>query len=156
MSGPSPDTNQRQAWMRTLATAPTAELTRRWQAWQAERQFHFEAVRGPERGLVMVTGRIDSGGDRFNLGEATVTRATVRVRDLPEAIGTSYVLGSDTDHAWIAACVDALLVEGTHREALTEAIITPLTEAIAAADAAAQQRARATQVDFFTVSREHA
>ena len=38
-----------------------------------------ELLRGPETGLVMVRGRIGGGGAPFNLGEATVTRATVRL-----------------------------------------------------------------------------
>ena len=38
-----------------------------------------EALRGPETGLVTVRGRIGGGGAPFNTGEATVTRATVRL-----------------------------------------------------------------------------
>ena len=72
----------------------------------------MQAIRGPEAGLVMVRARIDGGGARFNLGEATVTRATVRLHGEPlaaTAVGTSYVLGTDLGHARLAAVFDGLL-----------------------------------------------
>ena len=41
----------------------------------------YTALRGPETGLVMVKGRIGGGGAPFNLGEATVSRASIRLSD---------------------------------------------------------------------------
>ena len=38
-----------------------------------------ENLREPENGLVMVRGRIGGDGAPFNLGEATVSRAAVRL-----------------------------------------------------------------------------
>ena len=40
-----------------------------------------EDLREPENGLVMVRGRIGGDGAPFNLGEATVSRAAVRLVD---------------------------------------------------------------------------
>ena len=40
-----------------------------------------ENLREPENGLVMVRGRIGGDGAPFNLGEATVSRAAVRLVD---------------------------------------------------------------------------
>ena len=40
----------------------------------------YDWLRPPDIGLAMVRGRIGGTGDAFNLGEATVTRATLRLR----------------------------------------------------------------------------
>ena len=74
----------RQAAMAALAQADSAELERLWDEARLTRE--AEAVRGPETGLVMLRGRVGGGGAPFNFGEATVTRATVRLarrRDRP-------------------------------------------------------------------------
>ncbi|MCG7309828.1 phosphonate C-P lyase system protein PhnG [Brachybacterium sp. ACRRE] len=151
------DPAARRRWMRTLALAPAASLAERWPDWAPT--VRVRAVRGPEAGLVMVRGRIDAAGDRFNLGEATVTRATVRVDgdDLArEALGSAWVLGTDLDHAWHAAAFDALLSDPGTRERVLEGVVLPLEREQEARDAGRHRDARATQVDFFTVSREHA
>jgi alpha-D-ribose 1-methylphosphonate 5-triphosphate synthase subunit PhnG len=103
------DTQARRRWMRALAGAGPDELA---QMWERRSTPQVEWLRGPEAGLVMVRGRIGGTGDKFNFGEATVTRATVRLHGEPlrdDVIGTSYVLGSDLDHARYGAMFDALL-----------------------------------------------
>ena len=142
---------------RALAAASTAELAAGWAAWPE--QPAVEYLRGPEAGLVMVQGRIGGAGDRFNLGEATVTRATAVLRggDLAgDCVGTSYVLGSDPEHAGLAAIFDALLADPGAAERVLAAIIEPLERGQAARDAAARAEARSTVVDFLTVARENA
>ena len=150
------DTQARRRWMRALAGASTAELAEMWHRRQPSPQ--VELVRGPQAGLVMVRGRIGGAGDRFNLGEATVTRATVRLHGAPvqgEVVGTSYVLGSDLDHARYAALFDALLQDPGQYEQVLAEVVEPLEAAQHARDAASRSEARATVVDFFTVAREH-
>ena len=66
----------------------------------------FSMVRGPETGLVTLRGRIGGGGSPFNFGEATVTRATVRLED--GGVGHAWMLGRDHAKARLAAIVDAL------------------------------------------------
>lgn len=108
------------------------------------------AVRGPETGLVMLRGRIGGSGDAFNLGEATVTRATVRLST--GDIGHGQVLGTARDHARLAAFFDALWYDPAHRplvDGLTQAIAARIE---AAATVAAAETA-ATRVDFFTLVR---
>nr|WP_269812739.1 phosphonate C-P lyase system protein PhnG [Aurantimonas marina] len=61
-------------------------------------------LRAPEAGLVMRRGRI-GGGAPFNLGEACVARASVRLAS--GEVGHAMVLGRDTDHARLAAFFDA-------------------------------------------------
>lgn len=149
------DTQERRRWMRTLAAAGPQELAVLWQS--RDPRPHAEWLRGPEAGLVMVRGRIGGTGDRFNLGEATVTRATVRLHGDPlraESVGTSYVLGSDLDHARYGALFDALLQDPDHREQVLAEVIEPLEAAQQARDDAGRAEARATVVDFFTVARE--
>ena len=84
-------------------------------------------MRGPETGLVMLRGRIGGGGAPFNFGEATVTRATVR---LPGgAIGHSYALGRDKEKARLAAIADALWQDPAERADVEAKVLAPLRAA---------------------------
>ncbi len=106
----------------------------------------------------MVRSRIDAGGARFNLGEATVTRATVRLHGEPlaaDAVGSAYVLGTDLEHARLAAIFDGLLCDEGQRARVMAEVVVPLQREQAERDAARHAEARSTLVDFFTVSREH-
>src|SRR3569623_2088624 len=108
------DQAQRKAAMATLAQASGDDIVRLWN--QAGLPSEAELLRGPETGLVTVRGRIGGGGAPFNVGEATVTRATVR---LPSGqVGHSYALGRDKEKAKLAAIADALWQDPTHREAI--------------------------------------
>ncbi|WP_252492084.1 phosphonate C-P lyase system protein PhnG, partial [Escherichia coli] len=64
-----------------------------------------EALREPENGLVMVRGRIGGDGAPFNLGEATVSRAAVRLAT--GEVGFGYTLGRDLAKARMIALCDA-------------------------------------------------
>lgn len=150
------DIATRQRWMRTLAMADPDALAAAWQGWEPKPA--IQPIRGPEAGLVMVRARIDGGGARFNLGEATVTRATMRLHGEPlaaDAVGTSYVLGTDLEHARLAAIFDGLLTDAGQRERVLAEVIEPLERAQAERDGVRLAEARSTIVDFFTVSREH-
>ncbi|GAA4163652.1 phosphonate C-P lyase system protein PhnG [Gryllotalpicola daejeonensis] len=151
------ETQQRQRWMRALALAETDALAAAWSDWTPKPE--VDAIRGPEAGLVMVRSRIDAGGAKFNLGEATVTRATVRLHGEPlgaDVLGTSYVLGTDLEHARLAAIFDGLLADAELRGRVLTEVVAPLERSQAERDAARRADAKATLVDFFTVSREHA
>ncbi len=153
---PGADIAARQRWMRTLALADPDALDAAWQGWEPKPA--VQAIRGPEAGLVMVRARIDGGGARFNLGEATVTRATVRLHGEPlaaAAVGTSYVLGTDLEHARLAAIFDGLLSDAGQRERVLAEVVAPLERAQAERDGVRRAEARSTLVDFFTVAREH-
>jgi alpha-D-ribose 1-methylphosphonate 5-triphosphate synthase subunit PhnG len=142
--------------MRALAMADPAALDAAWQGWALKPA--VQPIRGPEAGLVMVRARTDGGGVRFNLGEATVVRATVRLHGAPlaaDSVGTSYVLGTDLEHARLAAIFDGLLADPGQRERVLAEVITPLERAQAERDRLRLAEARSTLVDFFTVSREH-
>jgi alpha-D-ribose 1-methylphosphonate 5-triphosphate synthase subunit PhnG len=139
----------RRAVMSVLAHAPAAELKRLWEA--AAFPVEAETLRGPETGLVTVRGRIGGGGSPFNVGEATVTRATVRLST--GEIGHAYALGRDREKARLSATVDALWQRAETRGAVEAAIVSPLAAAALDADARRKAETAATKVDFFTMVR---
>jgi alpha-D-ribose 1-methylphosphonate 5-triphosphate synthase subunit PhnG len=135
--------------MATLAHAEADEITRLWS--ESGLPSEAELLRGPETGLVTVRGRIGGGGAPFNVGEATVTRATVR---LPSGqIGHSYALGRDKGKAKLAAIADALWQDPAHREAVETKLAAPLRAALDAAREIKRVETAATKVDFFTMVR---
>jgi alpha-D-ribose 1-methylphosphonate 5-triphosphate synthase subunit PhnG len=139
----------RQQSMRLLAGAAPADLDRLWSAWIEKPE--FKIVRAPETGLVMVRGRMGGGGDAFNLGEATVTRATVRLAG--GQIGHAYCLGRDREKALRAAVFDALWQSESTRDAVEADVLQPLREAADTADKSRRDETSATRVDFFTMVR---
>lgn len=146
--GGGPDAARREA-MAVLAAAPAAELARLWD--EAGIAAQAEALRGPETGLVTVRGKIGGGGAPFNVGEATVTRATVRLST--GEVGHSYALGRDGEKARLAATIDAALQRPADAGTVEARILAPLRAA--QAEAAERRRAEtaATKVDFFTLVR---
>src|SRR5690606_41360655 len=72
---PATPPNGRQRVARLLAHATAQELQAAWG--RLADKPDARPVRGPETGLGMVRGRIGGEGAPFNLGAATVTRATV-------------------------------------------------------------------------------
>jgi alpha-D-ribose 1-methylphosphonate 5-triphosphate synthase subunit PhnG len=141
-------TTTRQCWMGILARASRAELE------VAMRGLPdlppYEAVRPAETGTVMVEGRAGGTGRRFNLGEAVVTRCTVRMGAF---LGFSYCLGRDRVKALLAAQLDALLQDPARRETLLASVIEPLNRAQSEARLIASRKAAATRAEFFTLVR---
>jgi alpha-D-ribose 1-methylphosphonate 5-triphosphate synthase subunit PhnG len=132
-----------------LAGAEAARLAEVWSSFANKPGYRI--VRGPETGLVMVRGRAGGGGDAFNLGEATVTRATVRLET--GEVGHAYCLGRDGDRVVRAAVFDALWQRPEARDAIETQVLAPLREAARAGDSRRQQETAATRVDFFTMVR---
>jgi len=110
----------------------------------------FTRLRGPEAGLVMLRGRAGGTGAPFNLGEATVTRCTVRTLD--GQVGHAYCLGRDLQQAELAAALDAALQDPARSQELETVVIQPLAAAQAARREMLSRRAVATQVQFFTLA----
>lgn len=147
---PTP-TPQRQRWLAVLAHAPREALQAHAQRSLAGHA--FEALRAPETGLVMLRGRIGGSGDRFNLGEATVSRCVQRLRSAggEVTVGVGYRLGRDAERVrWIAQ-FDALLQQGAHQADVLRGVIEPLQAAIDQARCAQQARTAASRVRFFTL-----
>jgi alpha-D-ribose 1-methylphosphonate 5-triphosphate synthase subunit PhnG len=144
---------ERAQWLALLARAPLALL-------EEVLQPHVQAaphwLRKPETGLVMVEARAGGSGERFNLGEMTVTRCALRLSNAPihRHVGIAYIVGRSHRHAYLAAVADALLHDETERTALEQALLTPVKEQLAINKALRQARADTSKVDFFTVARE--
>jgi alpha-D-ribose 1-methylphosphonate 5-triphosphate synthase subunit PhnG len=140
---------ERKAAMAALAMASGSEVRRLWDAAGIETE--AQALRGPETGLVTVRGRIGGAGAPFNFGEATVTRATVR---LPGGeVGHAYALGRDKEKARLSAIADALWQNPARRAEIEEKIVAPLKAVQASADEKRRTETAATKVDFFTMVR---
>ena len=111
----------------------------------------FTALRGPETGLVMVKGRIGDGGAPFNLGEATVSRASIRLAD--GRVGHGYRLGTDRKAAQLSAVLDALAQDEAARNTLETALFAPLEARLTQEAERLEAETAATKVDFFTMVR---
>lgn len=114
-------------------------------------------LRKPETGLMMVQGRVGATGEKFNLGEITVTRCALRLASesaAPSLVGVAYVLGRSHKHARLAALADALLQDASCQVALQATLLEPVREHLKAKAAAQHARAQSTKVEFFTVARE--
>ena len=111
----------------------------------------YQTLRGPETGLVMLRGRVGGTGEPFNVGEATVTRASVRLDD--GTVGHAMTLGRDGAKARLVALIDALC-ENYETAMLIEAdLIAPMQKDLEREDEMRRQQAAATRVDFFTMVR---
>jgi alpha-D-ribose 1-methylphosphonate 5-triphosphate synthase subunit PhnG len=139
---------RRWAAMAVLAASDVAEIARHLAA--IEPLPAHEDVRAGESGMVMVRGRIGGDGAPFNLGEATVSRAAVRLASGETGIG--YVLGRDRAHARLIAVCDAL-VQTAHADAVERHVLAPIRARLDAARQIDAERVAATKVEFFTLVR---
>ena len=104
------DTATRQHWMSVLAHSQPAELAARLNALNITAD--YEVIRAAETGLVQIQARMGGTGERFFAGDATLTRAAVRLTD--GTLGYSWVQGRDKQHAERCALIDALMQQSRH------------------------------------------
>jgi alpha-D-ribose 1-methylphosphonate 5-triphosphate synthase subunit PhnG len=146
------DTNDhqtlRQSAMAVLAHSDAAEIARRLQAIELP---PYEELREPENGLVMVRGRIGGDGAPFNLGEATVSRAAVRLST--GEVGFGYTLGRDQQKAKMIALCDALVQSDDHAGQMEAKVLAPLRAAMIAERNRSAAETAATRVNFYTLVR---
>ena len=149
----TPGRSARQHWLAVLAHAPR-ELLERHAAGLPDAA--FARLRAPEIGLTMVRARIGNQGDRFNVGDATVTRCVVRHRgdDGRLAAGVGYVLGRDQARAEWVARLDALLQQPDHHDTLMRDVIAPLEQETARRRAAEAALTAGSRVSFDTLASE--
>jgi alpha-D-ribose 1-methylphosphonate 5-triphosphate synthase subunit PhnG len=139
---------RRKAAMLVLAHSGTAEIARRLETVGAPAH---EDLREPENGLVMLRGRIGGDGAPFNLGEATVSRAAVRLAT--GEVGFGYVLGRDREKARMIALCDALVQSDQFAGAIEANVVAPLRAAMVSDRSRKAQETAATRVDFYTMVR---
>lgn len=153
-NSPSEFNARRQEWMALLARAPNTLLD------DIIGQ-HIEIsepiwLRRPETGLMMIQARVGGSGERFNLGEVTVTRCALRLgeRNAESPVGVAYVLGRNHRHAQLAAVADALLQDASHLSDLDNKLLQPIRKFLKDKESIRHTRTQSTKVDFFTVARE--
>ena len=139
---------QRQAVMAVLAHTDAAEISDRLGSIALPAH---ENLREPENGLVMVRGRTGGDGAPFNLGEATVSRAAVRLST--GEVGFGYVLGRDRRKAEMIALCDAMVQSAEFAEVVEAKVVAPLRAAVVAERNRKAAETAATRVDFYTLVR---
>jgi alpha-D-ribose 1-methylphosphonate 5-triphosphate synthase subunit PhnG len=139
---------RRKAAMAVLAHAEAAEIAARLGAIAVP---GHQDLREPEDGLVMLRGRVGGDGAPFNLGEATVSRAAVRLES--GEVGFGYTLGRDREKAKLIALCDALVQSRDFAAAVERDVIAPLHEQLNVRRKQAAERTAATKVDFYTMVR---
>lgn len=111
----------------------------------------YEHLRTPESGLIMLRGRIGGDGAPFNVGEATISRAAVRL--VSGETGFGYALGRDTQKAELIALCDALIQTAGFADLVEAQVLTPLRARVQAEQQRKTGEAAATKVDFYTLMR---
>ncbi len=139
----------RRSRMAVLARCRTSALRDLWTRLGLKAE--HKPLRGPETGLVMLRGRVGGTGAPFNVGEATVTRATVKLPD--GAIGHAMALGRDGEKARLSAVIDALCLNLETAALIDAGIIDPLRRELEEDDQRRREETAATRVDFFTMVR---
>jgi alpha-D-ribose 1-methylphosphonate 5-triphosphate synthase subunit PhnG len=139
---------QRRAAMAVLAHSKAADIAERLE--EVDLPAH-EILREPESGLVMVRGRIGGDGAAFNLGEATVSRAAVKLAS--GEVGFGYALGRDREKARMIALCDAMAQADEFAGVVEGHVIEPLRSALLARRQQKASETAATRVDFYTMVR---
>ncbi|RCS22937.1 phosphonate C-P lyase system protein PhnG [Phyllobacterium salinisoli] len=135
--------------MSVLARCETSRLQGLWSKLGLDPT--YKLLRGPEYGLVMLRGRTGGTGEPFNIGEATVTRASVKLDD--GSVGHAMALGRDDMKARLCAIVDALCQDTRTAVLIDAEMIAPIKSELDGADERRRQETAATRVDFFTMVR---
>jgi alpha-D-ribose 1-methylphosphonate 5-triphosphate synthase subunit PhnG len=139
----------RQELMEICAQATEAELSAAVDALDPPPE--ATDVRPAEIGLVMLRGRIGGNGAPFNVGEATVTRAVVRLST--GETGFSYLLGRAKRRARLAAILEAAGQRPAYRRSLVQHLIRPVAERVERERRVSREETAATRVEFFTLVR---
>lgn len=151
-SSPSldPAIKARQRRLRLLARADRATLEAALAALPT--QPAWRRLKQPETGLAMVRARAGGAGQRFNLGEMTLSRCVVALNE-SGVMGVGYVQGRDQRRAELVAVFDALSQDTTEAERIERLLIAPVELQFATTRQQRAAKVAATKVDFFTLVR---
>ncbi|MGE6741411.1 phosphonate C-P lyase system protein PhnG [Allorhizobium pseudoryzae] len=149
LAEPAPPADPRKRVMDLLARCSADEMRAAWD--KIEPKPTFARLREPETGLVMVRGRMGGGGSPFNLGEATVSRATIQLTE--GTVGHGYRLGTDKVAAEWSAVFAALWQLPAQQDRVERLLLVPAEERQAEEAARLAHETAATKVDFFTMVR---
>lgn len=145
-----PGIQARQRRLRILARTDRATLEAALAALPS--QPAWRRLKQPETGLTMVRARAGGVGQRFNLGEMTVSRCVVALND-GGTMGVGYVQGRDRRRAELVAVFDALSQDASGAEKIEQLLIAPVESKLANERRTREAKVAATKVDFFTLVR---
>jgi alpha-D-ribose 1-methylphosphonate 5-triphosphate synthase subunit PhnG len=140
----------RQRRLRILARADRETLEAALAALPA--QPSWRRLKQPETGLAMVRARAGGVGQRFNLGEMTVSRCVVTLES-DGRMGVGYVQGRDRRQAELVAVFDALSQDAAGAEKIEQLLIAPVEQKLTDERRTRDAKVAATKVDFFTLVR---
>ncbi|TAN46210.1 MAG: phosphonate C-P lyase system protein PhnG, partial [Rhodospirillales bacterium] len=94
-----PSCAARARWLSLLAQADPLVLKNAWS--KLDPKPSFRHLRPPETGLALLRGRMGGVGERFNLGEMSLSRCSIALSDGQdgEVAGHGHVAGCDLEHA---------------------------------------------------------
>jgi alpha-D-ribose 1-methylphosphonate 5-triphosphate synthase subunit PhnG len=142
-------TADRRGALGLLARSPAALLAERMAL--IDKLPDYTWLRKPETGMVMLRGRIGGDGARFNLGEATITRCTLRLADGTVGVGT--VRGRSTRQAEMIALCDAMLQQPTVAARVKSDVLDVLARAERERNARHAAATAGSRVDFYALVR---
>ncbi len=145
-----PEVGARQRRLRILARADRTTLETALAA--LPQQPEWRRLKQPETGLAMVRARAGGVGQRFNLGEMTVSRCVIALES-SQAMGVGYVQGRDRRRAELVAVFDALSQDAATAGKIEQLLIAPVERKLADERATRAAKVAATKVDFFTLVR---
>ena len=140
---------RRRERLAVLARTEALEINRLWEKLGID--VNFRRLKGPVSGLIALHGRIGGGGDPFQFGEATLSRAVIELET--GEIGYGQALGRDLAKVERCAVIDALAQNPEHAHQIETELIAPLRDQLIEADDSAREKVAATKVDFFTLVR---
>ncbi|MBB3769437.1 alpha-D-ribose 1-methylphosphonate 5-triphosphate synthase subunit PhnG [Angulomicrobium tetraedrale] len=146
----NPDRLDRRSWISTLALAPLTDLDALWDGLADKPSFLW--LKAPQRGAAMVRARAGGTGQKFNLGEMTITRCVVQL-STGEA-GVAYVAGRSCRHAALAAVFDALLQREDEMDGPIRRGVERLAREIAKRRRRVANEVAASKVDFAMLVQE--
>ncbi|MBN2125754.1 MAG: phosphonate C-P lyase system protein PhnG [Deltaproteobacteria bacterium] len=135
--------------MSVLALSSPEDLERAWEQFPVRPAYDY--LRRPETGSIMIRARADGNGMRFCLGEATITRCTVKMES--GQVGCAYVMGWNHRHAELAAVFDGLLLTEGHHSVIMDRVIGPMESSFQRRKEEVLRKAASTKVEFFTMVR---
>ena len=141
--------DERKDWISLLSSAEPSHLeaVRR----KLNSSIDYTYITRPETGMIMVRAKADGSKARFNLGEVTISRCVLEVKQ--KYLGVSWVMGSDLKHAELAALFDGLLQDPEYHKELIISLIKMLKEKQKAKDETLARDVADTKVEFFTLKR---
>lgn len=140
---------ERQEWINILSSCNPTDLVEARERLNAD--VYYNHIVEPETGLIMVQARADGSDSRFNMGEATVSKCVLEVEE--RYLGYGMVMGSDLEHAELAALFDGLLQHPDFQDDLKNNLINSLKEKQKQRDESLKKQAADTRVEFFTLKR---